>query len=243
MRHDPRPAPGWRHQRVCLASPPLRWSVVVFWLIGMSNALYLPLLARWPTASWAIDVLTATIVPLRMIAFAVRRHEATLTELRLRASTGEGRGRFEVTVLLVTMPVVSVMVWWLTAAVTRFVVPESTALVELPWHEVLPAPGTWRDGAIAYLSVSAGAVEEIVYRAALLRALPPGAASSWQYPALSGVLFALIHREQGIGMVVRAAGFGYLAATVYRSSPSVWPLIAAPAALDLFEFGSMFTSI
>src|SRR4051812_34858683 len=118
-----RPAHGARRSGLAVlqpASPLLRWLLLLVFADGMLNALYICPLATWPTLSWTADVVTHVIVPLGLLGLALLRHQVRPADLGFRSKTDDEHGRIVLAVLLVSVPVVSIIVYALAVELGDF---------------------------------------------------------------------------------------------------------------------------
>lgn len=91
------------------------------------------------------------------------------------------------------------------------------------------------------LSITAGIVEELVYRGFLLWYLSHHA-PLWVAVLLSSAVFGLAHSYQGISGFVRTSLAGFAFAILYVASGSIWLPIIAHAMVDILQ-GAMILEI
>lgn len=84
---------------------------------------------------------------------------------------------------------------------------------------------------LLYLSLSAGLVEEIVFRGLPALCLPAHA-----YPIVSAAAFAAIHWESGSRVVLAAFFLGVVLAALYLWLRNLWPFVAGHAVSDMLAF-------
>ncbi len=82
-------------------------------------------------------------------------------------------------------------------------------------------------------------VEELCFRALLLRCVPMPWRALPRYVFLSSVLFGLFHWWQGPSNVVTSAAFGSVMALVYYTTRTIWPVAIAHASVDALWFASL----
>lgn len=85
----------------------------------------------------------------------------------------------------------------------------------------------------AWLSITAGVTEEVVFRGFLVGAIEAAAGSMWLAVAVSSAVFGLAHRYQGVAGGARAGVLGAILCAPLVVLDSVVPAIVAHAALDL----------
>lgn len=101
------------------------------------------------------------------------------------------------------------------------------------WESLLPPPGAGRTLFALYLALTAGFAEELFYRALLFEAL---GRKGPQFVAVSSILFAFAHWEQGLAALLASGAYGAVAAEGYRRVPLLWPFALAHAAVDFAYF-------
>ncbi len=85
-----------------------------------------------------------------------------------------------------------------------------------------------------YIGFAAGILEEIVYRAFLIRTLERVGLSPWQAGGVALVVFTLIHASSGAATLVVALFAGGVFTLVYLVRRNIFPLIVAHSAIDVF---------
>ena len=125
------------------------------------------------------------------------------------------------TALLILAGALVVGVWYALGhregEISRFLLPETTA----------------ERAHFAWLAVTAGFAEEVVFRGFLVRAVEAASGSVWVGVAASAIVFGLAHRYQGAGGAVRAGVLGAILSAPLIVTGSIVPAILAHAALDL----------
>lgn len=84
---------------------------------------------------------------------------------------------------------------------------------------------------LLYLSLSAGIVEEIMFRG-----LPAVFLPARLYPAMSAAAFAVIHWESGSRVVIATFLLGMVLAALYLRIRNLWPFVAGHAITDMLAF-------
>jgi len=87
----------------------------------------------------------------------------------------------------------------------------------------------------AFVSVTAGICEEILYRGFLIRYLSNGPwhAGLWIALAIASISFGLAHRYQGLSGIIGTAVLGAAMAMLFLASGSLWLPMALHAIIDL----------
>lgn len=113
-------------------------------------------------------------------------------------------------------------------AIARLLGVSESGLVNL----VVPRTGSEKLVFVG-LSLSAGVGEEVAFRGFLVPALGAASGSIWIGAILSAGAFGIVHAHQGGTGAARAAALGFMLALPLVVGGSVFPAMAAHAALDL----------
>ncbi|NJK91560.1 MAG: CPBP family intramembrane metalloprotease [Blastochloris sp.] len=97
---------------------------------------------------------------------------------------------------------------------------------ELPWKWLI----------LIYASLSAGVVEELVFRGTLIPWLESRALPRWVAVVLAALVFAGIHWCQGPLQLIQTFVLGLIWGAAFSVSRKLWPLILSHIFLDLFLF-------
>ena len=217
-------------------------AAALLWVaIFIADRAFKPALAAFsPALFWAYDCSIFVAGPLAVLAVA-------------RRFAGLGPGEYGLigrdrSLTLGSIGYLSLLCWLGLAAVVF--VAEQLAAAVLPaigfgWGpafdlgELIPT-GPARVAVVVYLSLTAGIAEELMFRGLALalveRAPLSPVARTASFLAISTVVFAAAHWEQGgIGLAASAA-YGLAAGLVYARLRVLWPLIVAHVGVDLAWF-------
>jgi len=103
---------------------------------------------------------------------------------------------------------------------------------------ILPE-GQLRVPVVLYLALTAGFVEEVIFRGLFWTAI-----SEWQFKRFkpfiyvfsSSLVFASVHWEQGMAGMLSSFAFGIVAAMFYLRLRNLWPMITAHTLIDIYYF-------
>jgi membrane protease YdiL (CAAX protease family) len=151
-------------------------------------------------------------------------------DLGLMAPGGRG---FYVSVGLLALACLFLVISW--RSVKKLTADEKAAQVETLGDVVHFLPRTPRDHrAFFVVSITAGIVEEIVYRGFFIwyfvHFMP-----LWSAVIVSSIVFGLSHEYQGVGGIIRTALVGLLFAVIYVLSGSIWISIIGHALFDILQ--------
>jgi membrane protease YdiL (CAAX protease family) len=200
------------------------------------NGWYNPRLAATPRLFWLVEFGTWIVLPAVLLLIGLRSRLFTLSDLGLGARIRGGPNPILLGFLLVAIPLG--LYWldqWAVATAAR-TWPHNFWAVGFRYSDMVPPAGPdtgwWRLLAIVHLSVTAGVVEEVLYRGMLSRVFPDTAAGTAAFVAVSLLLFLPAHWEGGIRVCFEAAIFGVATALLFRLTRNLWPLIVAHVVID-----------
>ncbi len=231
---DPRAAALFR-ARVADRSAPvgLAFSAILLVFLGV-NLVRRDLYAFSPAVYWFFDVVKFVVVPTAAAFVLARRYATYPSEYGLRPRIGEGWMRFGgLTVFLV---LTLNLAYHATQSIALHILrPDAPAAF---YQEINPT-GVLRVPATLYMAVTAGVVEEVFFRGLPLLYLErrfPGAVPRVAYVVVTALLFGAVHWTNGPHEFIGTFVFGLLAAAIYLRLRDLWPLIAAHAVIDLYDF-------
>jgi membrane protease YdiL (CAAX protease family) len=159
--------------------------------------------------------------------FALARPAA---DLGLIAPGGRG---FYFSLGLLALACLFLIVSW--RSVKKMTTEEKAEQVETLGDIVYFLPRTPRDHrAFIVLSVTAGIVEEIIYRGFLIWYLV-NCVPLWGAVILSSIVFGFGHEYQGVAGIIRTALVGLLLAVLYVLSGSIWISIIGHSLFDILQ--------
>lgn len=106
------------------------------------------------------------------------------------------------------------------------------------YGQIVPE-GIWRLPVVLYLALTAGIVEEVMYRGLpwfVISNIGTGATYKLIYVLLSSIVFSAVHWEQGLAGLTASFIFGLIAALTYLKLKNLWPLIFAHSLIDIYYF-------
>ena len=183
---------------------------------------------------WAFEILTWVVIPLLILCFALRFTENGLRDFGLHASI---RGHDNAGRVLV----VSVLFAPLCYGVYRFSWDFFSAILTsdsfFDYGSVVPESGLFYYVVVIYFALSAGLVEEFLFRGLLWKAFSGFRHSLALFLVVSPILFSLVHWENGFANLAATYVYGVFMALAYLGLRNLWPLIVGHVFTDLVWFG------
>lgn len=196
---------------------PLVLIVLLVWP-HYANDLYLILLGtRSVGMLWILDLIVYTLIPAATLFVLIRRGTLTL------AGLGLGRApRVAAIVLGVTYGILSYFFMMVILSYLRKV---------MPWHLLsgydYPPMLPLRWVTVIYAALSAGLLEEVIYRGAVISQLRRKISSGGIVVLLSCLIFSGIHWGEGPSKVIATFLWGIVPGAWFHSMNETWGLIAA----------------
>jgi len=113
------------------------------------------------------------------------------------------------------------------------------ALPAFGYEETLPEGHFLRWLVIGYYALTAGLVEEIVFRGlpwAWVEPVGDSPATRGAWVVATSIVFALVHWENGGPGMLAAGAYGIGAALLYLKLRNLWPLVVAHVVTDVISF-------
>lgn len=226
---DGQPAPGAQRSWAALAA------AAPTVLLGLFNGLYTAALHAYsPTAYWFADFCQWVAVPLISLVWLLHAGGYRPRDYGMAIP---GRGRILRTVAATAWSVLLLGAVYLVGKqlLASFIGADQPSFT---YSHALPGDG-WHLTMVLYLALSAGFVEEIVYRALpwlFLRSVGWKPARRTLYVLVSSAVFAAIHWENGAAEVGAAFAYGLCASLLYTRLRNLWPLIGAHILIDIVDF-------
>jgi hypothetical protein len=190
-----------------------------------------------PALFWIADLFFYSLVPVALLVYLNAQLRITPAEYGLRSigRWGEFLGTtFLFVFLLVAAYEISARISWIVLYRTGFA---ELATPFFSYHSAIPA-GLLHLPAVAYLAVSAGLLESILFIGLpwLLWREWFGGLHGGRFAFASSVVFASVHWEQGALGLIGALVFGLVACRLYLKIGDLWPIVAAHTLVDFVNF-------
>jgi membrane protease YdiL (CAAX protease family) len=208
--------------------------VVIAMFLG-GNFFRRDIYALSPPLYWIFDFLKFVVVPTGAAVVLARRYAILPKHYGLRwEASREDWGHF--LGLTIFLALILNLVYYTTqqAALLVFRPEPITGF----YNDINPR-GLLRVPVTLYLAVTAGIVEEVVFRGLPLLYLEhryPNAVPRRTYLFGTALCFGLIHWPNGPHEFVATFVFGLLAAAIYLRLRDLWPLVAAHILIDVYNF-------
>lgn len=212
-----------RYLLLCLAG------VFPFFINGPINAI----IYHNPYLYWGFELSIWVVAPLLILLAVSRTAGFRLTDLGFHACMMNYRNAAMVFILCLAFAPICYWLYASTFGLFYSLFPEGGFF---QYQSVIPADGLPRLAVILYFALSAGLVEEFLFRGLLYRAAQDFTRPTLFYLLVSPLLFSLVHWESGIANLFATYVFGIFMAVSYLGFRNLWPLIAGHVYTDLIWF-------
>ena len=200
--------------------------IAPIFILGLTNGWYAPALTRVGTHwFWLSDVVQFVVLPAAAVIYLFKQLKTPPSKFGFRGPT-----TYETYWELAGLSCLAIFLYWVCFDVLRHIVARfiTTPASSVLFAPALPTTQPLRFLLVLYASLTAAFVEESVYRSIpwlyfKTRLKSPRA----PFVLLSSVAFAVIHWEQGLGIVISAGMLGLVAAGLYTKVENIWPFVIA----------------
>ena len=221
-----------------MTASPFNPRLLLLALVGiapfMVNGLVNSVIASNPVLYWAFEVLTWVFIP-AVVLWEVSRTPGF--EFSWLGCHGELRGRRRVGLLLLACagfaPLVYAVYENSYAFFSRLLSNEGF----FSYDSIIPESGLLYFLVVIYFALSAGLVEEFLYRGLFYGALSGLRHANTLFLLFSPLLFSLVHWEDGPANLVATYFVGVFMAIAYLGFRNIWPLVVGHVFTDLAWFG------
>lgn len=208
---------------------PFVLAIVPFFVNGWINAL----IAGEAWLYWGFEILCWLVIPLAAWHWARRHGGPDWVALGYRWTVAGRTDRRYLAVYLLLAAAFGPALYGLAETLTTAAFGTRTVF---SYASVIPAHGWPRVAVVLWFGLSAGFVEETLYRAWAWHLLARKPHATSIYLLVMPLVFALVHWEGGVANVAAAWLYGVVAAAAYLRLRNLWPLIVAHCAADFVAF-------
>jgi membrane protease YdiL (CAAX protease family) len=183
---------------------------------------------------WGFEMLTWIVIPASIAWAATRVPGIGFADFGFH---GAIRGQRNIGLLLLVCMLFAPLVYGVYRTCYDFFSAILPAQGFFQYESVVPQSGMLYFVVVVYFALSAGLVEEFLFRGMLHKALAGMRQALPLFLLLSPLLFSLVHWEDGIANLVSTYIVGLFMALAYLGLRNLWPLVAGHVFTDLVWFG------
>lgn len=180
------------------------------------------LIASSSAAYWSFELTTWVAIPLVAFSLARRDCRLTLDHLGFHTRFRNSNGPIVTVILVAIFPFADHFVY---AKAHHYFAGHLSTSSLFQYGSVMPESGFGRLLIKAYFAVTAGVIEESLYRGAALHLFGSGKWSRLWFMAVAPVIFAAVHWESGVANTAAAYVSGLFSALGFLYFGNIWPLI------------------
>ena len=200
----------------------------------MVNGLVNSVIAHNALLYWGFEMLTWIIIPSIILYLVIRTPGVQLSDLGYH---GSFRGQADIRLVLLACAVFAPFCY----GVYYYSYDYFSALFPgqgfFQYDSFVPESGILYYLVVIYFGLSAGLVEEFLFRGLLYRAFSGFKHSLALFLVISPILFSLVHWENGLANLASTYIVGVFMAIAYLGFRNLWPLVIGHIVTDLAWFG------
>jgi len=216
---------GGRHRYLLLAAI----GIFPFLVNGPVNAR----IAHQPLLYWGFELAIWVVLPGLLLLMATRTPGFRFADLGLHLAVMNYRGLPAVLIACLLFSPLCYGVYVGAGALFERWFPQDGFF---NYETMIPESGIGYYAVILYFALSAGLVEEFLFRGLLFRAAREFAHPALAFMLVSPLAFSLVHWESGPANLCATWVFGLFAAAAYLRMKNLWPLIVGHVVTDLLWF-------
>jgi membrane protease YdiL (CAAX protease family) len=183
---------------------------------------------------WSFEMLTWVVIPSTVLYLVTRTPGFQISDFGYH---GTICGQRKTGLLLLTCVLFAPLCYWVYSTSYDFFIELFPAGESFDYDSVVPASGIFYFAVVVYFGLSAGLVEEFLFRGLLFRAFSGFQHSLLLFLVVSPLLFGLVHWEDGLANLASTYIVGVFMAIAYLGFRNLWPLVIGHIFTDLVWFG------
>ncbi len=200
----------------------------------MINGLVNSLIAHNALLYWGFEMLIWIIIPSTILYLVIRTPGVQLCDLGYH---GSFRGQADIGLVLLACAVFAPLCYGVYYYSYGFFSSLFPGQGFFQYDSIVPESGFFYYLVVIYFALSAGLVEEFLFRGLLYRAFSGFKHSFALFLVISPILFSLVHWEDGLANLASTFIVGVFMAIAYLGFRNLWPLVIAHIVTDLVWFG------
>ena len=200
----------------------------------MVNGLVNSVIADNALLYWSFEMLTWIVIPSIILLLVIHTAGMSLSDLGYHASI---RGRNNIGLLVLACVAFSPLCYGVYFYSYEFFSELFPGQGFFQYESIVPESGILYFAVTIYFGLSAGLVEEFLFRGLLYRAFSGFRHALALFLVISPVLFSLVHWENGFANLASTYIVGVFMAIAYLGLRNLWPLVIGHIFTDLLWFG------
>jgi len=200
----------------------------------MFNGLVNAVIYQHTLLYWCFEMLTWIVIPSSVLYLVTRTPGFHITDLGYHDTIcGQRKPGLVLLACLLFAP----LCYWVYSSSYNFFIELFPAGESFAYDSVVPTSGFLYFAVVIYFGLSAGLVEEFLFRGLLYRAFSGFQHSLLLFLVVSPLLFGLVHWEDGLANLASTYIVGVFMAIAYLGLRNLWPLVIGHIFTDLVWFG------
>jgi membrane protease YdiL (CAAX protease family) len=200
----------------------------------MINGLVNSIIPQNTLLYWCFELLTWVVIPSTVLYLVTRTPGFQFSDLGYH---GTICGQRKTGLLLLACVLFAPLCYWVYSTSYDYFIELFPAGESFDYDAVVSASGIFYFAVVVYFGLSAGLVEEFLFRGLLYRAFSGFPSSTVLFLVVSPLLFGLVHWEDGLANLASTYIVGVFMAIAYLGFRNLWPLVIGHIFTDLVWFG------
>ena len=200
----------------------------------MINGLVNSIIPQNTLLYWCFELLTWVVIPSTVLYLVTRTPGFRFSDLGYH---GTICGQRKTGLLLLACVLFAPLCYWVYSTSYDYFIELFPAGESFDYDAVVSASGIFYFAVVVYFGLSAGLVEEFLFRGLLYRAFSGFPSSTVLFLVVSPLLFGLVHWEDGLANLASTYIVGVFMAIAYLGFRNLWPLVIGHIFTDLVWFG------
>ena len=200
----------------------------------MINGLVNSVIARNALLYWGFEMLTWIIIPSTILYLVIRTPGVQFADLGYHGSI---RGQPDIGLVLLACAAFAPLCYGVYIYSYDYFSSLFPGQGFFQYDSIVPESGILYYLVVIYFGLSAGLVEELLFRGLLYRAFSGFKHSLGLFLVISPILFSLVHWEDGLANLASTYIVGVFMAVAYLGFRNLWPMVIGHIFTDLVWFG------
>ena len=206
-------------------------------MLGVSpfflNGFYNSSISNKPGLYWSADIFAWIILPVLLLIIAFKRKLVTFETLGL--TVFKHQVPFIGIACIIACPLLY-YTYFYSYEYAKSEFPTNYLKVGFSYQALIPTEPPLSYLTTIYFSLTAGFVEEILYRSFYFNLFKKTAYQTLIFFVTSSLIFSLVHWEGGIHNLFATLVFGFVACALFLTTKNIWPCIIGHCFVDIVYF-------
>lgn len=211
-------------------------AILPFQINGFIN----PVILENKLLFWIFDIFTWVVLPIFLYLFVVSKNilakEDFAFTFHLTDELDKKKNLILFVILVFLVSFLQFYTYKYSTLLSKELFPVNIGSIKFDYSFVTPDGGFLAVLVSVYMAITAGVVEEIIYRFFLWKLVESFKYRVIIFVSISSLVFASVHWESGVQNLFATFIFGIVSAVIYVIIKNIWPLVIGHFVVDFFDF-------